>query len=187
MTLRFEWARKKAVSNLDKHGVSFEEAVTVFADPLARIFDDEAHSETEPREIIVGHSGKQRVPLLRLPNGPTPCAFSACAGQREGNERIMKAKSSRKRSPASKGDLRREYAFDYSKSRPNRFAAEFKDAAVAVVLDPDVAAVFRSSESVNSLLRSVIAALPEDVHEDGAKYTTRPKRKTTGRRLRGHS
>ncbi len=56
--------------------------------------------------------------------------------------------------------MRREYQFDYRKSRPNRFASRMKGGTVAVVLDPDVASVFRSPESVNSLLRSVIKALP---------------------------
>ncbi len=55
--------------------------------------------------------------------------------------------------------LRTEYDFDYSKSKPNRFAGKMRD-SVAVVLEPDVAAVFNTSESVNTLLRSVIAALP---------------------------
>ena len=55
--------------------------------------------------------------------------------------------------------MRREYQFDYRKSRPNRFASQMKGGTVAVVLDPDVASVFRSPESVNSLLRSVINAL----------------------------
>ena len=57
-------------------------------------------------------------------------------------------------------EMRSEYRFDYSKSRPNRFASRMKEASVAVVLDPDVAAVFQSSEEVNRLLRSVITALP---------------------------
>jgi hypothetical protein len=57
--------------------------------------------------------------------------------------------------------MRREYQFDYDKSRPNRFASLMKGGTVAIVLDPDVASVFRSPESVNSLLRSVINALPK--------------------------
>jgi hypothetical protein len=57
--------------------------------------------------------------------------------------------------------MRREYRFDYRKSRPNRFARLMKGGTVAVVLDPDVASVFRSPDSVNSLLRSVITALPK--------------------------
>jgi hypothetical protein len=56
--------------------------------------------------------------------------------------------------------MRGEYRFDYRKARPNRFAALMKGQTVAIVLDPDVASVFQSSESVNTLLRSVIAALP---------------------------
>jgi uncharacterized protein len=47
-----------------KHGVSFEEAITVFADPLARIFEDPEHSETERREIIIGHSNKRNLILV---------------------------------------------------------------------------------------------------------------------------
>ena len=62
--------------------------------------------------------------------------------------------------PAERDELRAEYRFDYSKSRPNRFAARMKPDSIAVVLDPDVAAVFDSSEAVNGLLRSVIAAIP---------------------------
>ena len=58
--------------------------------------------------------------------------------------------------------MRREYQFDYRRSRPNRFASRMKEGTVAVVLDPDVASVFRSPESVNSLLRSVIHALPKN-------------------------
>ena len=56
--LNFEWDPRKAAINLFKHGVSFEEALTVFADPLARIFDDEEHSTDEQREIIIGHSAR---------------------------------------------------------------------------------------------------------------------------------
>ena len=59
MALQFEWNGRKAKTNKAKHGVSFEEAITVFADPLARIFEDPAHSESERREIIIGHSDRQ--------------------------------------------------------------------------------------------------------------------------------
>ncbi len=52
----FEWDPAKAAANLLQHGVSFEEAATVFQDPLAKIHDDPDHSATERRDIIVGHS-----------------------------------------------------------------------------------------------------------------------------------
>ena len=71
----------------------------------------------------------------------------------------MKKPSARKTS-SRRSDLRAEYRFDYSVSRPNRFAAHAATGAVAVLLDPDVATVFHDSESVNALLRSVITALP---------------------------
>lgn len=53
---RYEWHIWKASSNLKKHSISFDEASTVFCDPLALMFDDLDHSEIEPREIIIGHS-----------------------------------------------------------------------------------------------------------------------------------
>ena len=68
----------------------------------------------------------------------------------------MKKTSGRRR--PMREEMRREYRFDYRKSRPNRFAPLMKGRTVAVVLDPDIAAVFQSSESVNSLLRSVITS-----------------------------
>jgi len=61
MDISFEWDRRKAAANRKKHGVSFEEALTVFGDSLAHIFDDPDHSGTEAREIIVGHSARQRL------------------------------------------------------------------------------------------------------------------------------
>ena len=71
----------------------------------------------------------------------------------------MKKTSARRGS--GRAEIRREYRFDYRKARPNRFAPLMKGATVAVVLDPDVASVFQTSESVNSILRSVITALPK--------------------------
>jgi hypothetical protein len=53
-------------------------------------------------------------------------------------------------------ELRPEYRFDYSKARPNPYAARLKGKAVAVVLDAEVAAAFPTSESVNTALRAVI-------------------------------
>lgn len=64
MTPEFEWNGKKAAENLKKHGVAFDEALTVFADPLARIFDNPDHSEDEPRELIIGHSATQRLLIV---------------------------------------------------------------------------------------------------------------------------
>ena len=61
---RFTWDKEKAKANLRKHGVSFEEAATVFVDPLARIHDDPDHSIGERREIMVGVSAGRRLLLV---------------------------------------------------------------------------------------------------------------------------
>ena len=59
--LVFEWDPAKAATNVRKHGVGFEEALTVFMDPLARIHEDPDHSKGESREIIVGRSTQERL------------------------------------------------------------------------------------------------------------------------------
>ena len=64
MRVDFEWEAVKADANARKHRVGFEEALTVFADPLARIFDDSDYSAREQREIIVGHFTQQRLLLV---------------------------------------------------------------------------------------------------------------------------
>ena len=79
----------------------------------------------------------------------------------------MKKKHVVSKPKAKRATMREEYRFDYSKAKPNRFAARMSAGAIAVVLDPDVAAVFQSADAVNSLLRSVISALPESKHGEG--------------------
>ena len=68
-------------------------------------------------------------------------------------------------------DLLSEYQFDYTKARPNRFAARLPQDQITVILDPDVAEVFTTSESVNTILRALIAAMPET----GAPKPTRKR------------
>ena len=63
MIPQFEWDLEKAYENVRKHGVSFEEAATVFGDDDALIEDDVEHSDREDRFIIVGMSARERVLL----------------------------------------------------------------------------------------------------------------------------
>jgi hypothetical protein len=60
-------------------------------------------------------------------------------------------------------DLLPEYHFDYSKARPNRFADKIAPGSRLITLDPDVAAVFTTAESVNAVLRALIATMPQPV------------------------
>jgi uncharacterized protein len=59
--LRFEWDSRKDTINRRKHSVSFEEAITVFGDPLGQITDDRGHSAEEERFVLLGHSDRRRL------------------------------------------------------------------------------------------------------------------------------
>ena len=59
MSFTFEWDDEKATENLTKHGISFSEASTVFADPLSRTIPDPWHSAAEERFVVLGQSGLQ--------------------------------------------------------------------------------------------------------------------------------
>ena len=61
MALEFEWDPRKAVSNPAKHGVSFEEAATVFGDPLGCVVADPRHSWDEQRSVLLGVSREQHL------------------------------------------------------------------------------------------------------------------------------
>jgi uncharacterized protein len=97
MSLEFEWDPAKAEENRKKHAVAFEEALTVFADPLARIFDDPDHSLDERREIIIGHSGKHRLLLVcfteRAPKVRIIGARAATRRERRGYEKSIQAET----------------------------------------------------------------------------------------------
>jgi hypothetical protein len=58
-------------------------------------------------------------------------------------------------------DLREEYHFDHGKAKPNRFAGQAHEPRVVVVLDPDVAEVFKTPDSVNDVLRALIKTMPK--------------------------
>ena len=59
--MEFEWDRAKAAINLEKHEISFDEAVTVFYDPLAATFDDPDHSVGERRLVTIGYSSQDKL------------------------------------------------------------------------------------------------------------------------------
>jgi uncharacterized protein len=59
--VNFQWDENKARTNLAKHGVSFEEATTVFGDPLSLTIPDPAHSQVEDRSILLGKSHLQKL------------------------------------------------------------------------------------------------------------------------------
>jgi hypothetical protein len=160
MDWRFEWDPEKARINEAKHGVAFEEALTVFADPSPA-------SSTIPTTPVpkLGRSSsdtRTRSACSSCASQSEPMPFDSSARGRPRDESGSTMRRARgRRTPEGRTEIRPEYRFDYRKARPNRFAGRIKAGAVAVVLDPDVASVFGSSDRVNALLRSVIAAMPE--------------------------
>jgi uncharacterized DUF497 family protein len=62
--LRFEWDERKAAANAKKHGVSFDEAKSVFVDERAKLIDDPDHSEDEERFVLLGLSSALRLLLV---------------------------------------------------------------------------------------------------------------------------
>jgi hypothetical protein len=73
-------------------------------------------------------------------------------------KKIVKSAKVRK---TDRDQLRPEYKFDYSKARTNRFARRGAKTPLIIALDPDVAKVFATSESVNHALRALMIALPK--------------------------
>ena len=69
----------------------------------------------------------------------------------------MKDTSQNKLKAKRANGLGPEYHFDYTKAKPNRFAGRARPGSLAVLLDPDVARVFHSAESVNAVLRALVA------------------------------
>jgi hypothetical protein len=76
--------------------------------------------------------------------------------------------------PKTLKDLQAEYRFDYGQARPNRFAGKLETAPLVVVLDPDVAQIFTTPESVNTALRALISAMPQPTKHRAARKSTTP-------------
>jgi hypothetical protein len=72
-------------------------------------------------------------------------------------------------------ELREEYHFDYTKAKPNRFAGQPDEPRVVVVLDPEVAEVFETPDSVNEVLRALIKTMPRSM-----RLSPKPKRARIG-------
>jgi uncharacterized DUF497 family protein len=150
MGLSFEWDPDKCAINERKHRVSFEEASTVFADPLATTIYDPDHSDEEDRYLTLGLSGENRCLWYPLRIGMRRFASSAPAWQVGANESNMKKPTKRS---TSKG-MRPEY--DFSKGVRGKYAQRYAEGTNIVVLAPDVAKAFPNADAVNAALRGLI-------------------------------
>jgi uncharacterized protein len=66
----FEWASEKAAANRQKHGVAFDEAISVFRDPLAMLQPDPDHSDEERRYLVLGMSDRRRLLVVSFAERP---------------------------------------------------------------------------------------------------------------------
>ena len=64
MGLKFEWDKRKAVLNIKKHGVSFEDAATAFGDPLSVTIHDPKHSDDEDRFLLLGETQDKKLVVV---------------------------------------------------------------------------------------------------------------------------
>jgi hypothetical protein len=84
----------------------------------------------------------------------------------------MKKTRATKTRKRTSDDMRPEYRFDYREAHPNRFTNRPKERVLVVMIDPEVAQVFTTPESVNGVLRAVVDAMPRATK---SKITTRRK------------
>ena len=73
----------------------------------------------------------------------------------------MKKTNSRKNNGESENDMQDNYDFDYSKSKPNRFASVLAEQEGYIKLQPDIQKIFKTSEQVNNALRAIIISYPK--------------------------
>ncbi len=76
----------------------------------------------------------------------------------------MKRTHSEDQTVQAADDMLPEYDFDYRKAKPNRFVSQPEERGRTVVLEPEIAEVFKSSDSVNAVLRALIQAMPSSAH-----------------------
>lgn len=152
----------KAKRNLQKHRISFDEAVTVFYDPLSATVNDVDHSFSERRYLTIGYSARSRLLVVSHTDRGTVVRIISARLATAGEGSVMKRK---RKTPSD--DVRPEYTFDYATAvRGKYYPRLLKEGANIAVLEPDIAEVFRDSAAVNAALRSLL-----EISE-----TTRPKR-----------
>jgi uncharacterized DUF497 family protein len=149
--VKFEWDPKKAQANLDKHRVSFEEASTIFGNPLAATVPDPLHSDEELRFITMGRGQSAAFSSWRTQSEATASGSSVPAWPRRPRESDMGS-----RVHVENGDeMLPEY--DFSGAVRGKYYDRYQKGTNVVLLDADVAEVFPDAASVNEALRLLVA------------------------------
>lgn len=172
--MEFEWDRRKAKYNLRKHGVSFEEASTVFDDVLADFFEDPDHSVHEKRFLTIGTSVRGRLLYVAFADRNPRIRIIV-----RGCLQSKKRKFMKKKTDEFSDELRPEYDFRKLKFVGRGIYAErYRSGTNIVLLDPDVRAAFPDDESVNEALR-VIAKVAKQQANRATKRPTSARKSTS--------
>jgi uncharacterized DUF497 family protein len=172
----YEWDIRKAAENLRRHDVSFEEAQTVFLDPLAERFDDPDHSDDQRRFITLGMSTSQR--LLFVPM-PTPARIASGLSAR-GQLRAVRPMPTKNEAGKTVDELRPEY--DLSKLKGGVRGKYYERASAGttfVLLEPDVAEAFPDGRTVNQALRALIKVAESRVRTTRGETANGPLQPTS--------
>jgi uncharacterized DUF497 family protein len=146
----YEWDVGKAETNLNKHGVSFKEAATVFLDSLAMTFSDPDHSADERREITIGHTIEQQLVLSRTAHARIAFGLLVHDWQHGRNADSMKKESTE----ALNDDLRDQYDLSQLGGRVRgKYHQRATSGTNLVLIEPDLAELFPDGEAVNRALR----------------------------------
>jgi len=149
----YEWNAATAKTNIQKHGVSFDEAATVFLDPLALTFPDPDHPGGEEREITIGHTAGHKVAFVSHCQREIAYESSAHGRRPEESRGNMKKVSANR----IDDDLRPEY--DLSQLKGGVRGKYYRQAMAGtnlMLIEPELAEVFPDSESVNRALRFLV-------------------------------
>jgi uncharacterized protein len=125
LALEFEWSARKAAANLRKHRVSFEEAATVFGDPLGRIVPDPRHSLGEERFALLGLSKERRLLSVMYAEREDVIRIISARLQRIMSKATMKkAKKSGSAKTVAADEILPEY--DFSRGRPQQIRVKVR-------------------------------------------------------------
>ncbi len=157
----FEWDEAKAESNQQSHGVSFTEAMTVFADPLSLTGYDPDHSDHEDRYITMGLSTENRLLIVSYTDRVRTFESSAPDKRLVQNAEITKMATSL--SDSGSDDLRPEYDFRSMRGVVRgKYAARYRERLRVVRLADDVAEAFADEAAVNEALREYLRDHPTE-------------------------
>jgi len=150
--MKFEWNPDKATLNLSKHNISFQEATTVFDDPLSVTFPDPDHSIWENRYVIIGMSRLEQLLVVSHIDRENRTPSSVLEESLARKEGFMK-----KDVDELEDELRPEY--DFSKMAGGvrgKYVERYRAGTNLVLLDPDIAQAFPTDASVNEALRLLL-------------------------------